>query len=96
MRVETKEAVYKDLLGTLKALAVLLPDVFVTQETMPVILAATVQALAGEISDLYIKHEKPPNSYQLALTRLIGTAVAIMRPPLAMVPLLLDGTVAKA
>lgn len=77
-------------------MAVLLPDVFVAQETMPVILAATVLASAGEISDPHIKHEKPPNSYQLALTRLIWTAAAIMRPPLAMAPLLSDGTVAKA
>lgn len=57
----------------------LLPDVFVTQETMPVILAATTLALAGEISDPHIKHEKPQCSDQLALTSLMRTAAGIIR-----------------
>lgn len=43
---------------------------------MPVILAAIILALAGEISDPHIKHEKPQNSYQLALTSLIWTETA--------------------
>lgn len=60
-------------------MAVLLPDVFATRETMPVILAATTLALAGKISDPHIKHEKPQSSDQLALTSLIRTAAAIIR-----------------
>lgn len=79
-RVETKQAIYIHLLGTLNALAVLLPDVCVTQETVPVMLAAPVLALAGGISDPHIKHEKPQNSSELALTSLIWTVAAIIRP----------------
>lgn len=61
-------------------MVVLVPDVFVTKETMPVILAATILASAGGISRPHFTHEKPQNSYQLALATLMWIAATIIRP----------------
>lgn len=71
--------IYRNLLGALRALAVLLADVSATQETMPMVLAAKILAGAGELSDPHPKHEKPQNSYRPALTALTWTAAAITR-----------------
>lgn len=43
------------------------------------ILVATILSLAGEILDPHITHEKPQNSYQLALAILMRIVVTVIR-----------------